>query len=96
MALMNSNFSGPVNIGSEDMISINDFARMVIRISGKSLTIKNVPGPEGVRGRNSDNALISKELDWCPTRPLEHGVQETYSWIQQQVESRKTPIEQAG
>src|SRR5205085_3400855 len=58
--LMESNFTGPVNIGSEEMISINDFAKMVIGISGKQVTIKNIPGPTGVRVRNSDNALLKK------------------------------------
>ena len=58
--LMRSNFSGPVNIGSDEMISINNLAKMVISISNKSIKIKNIHGPEGVRGRNSDNNLIEK------------------------------------
>jgi len=60
--LMESDFSGPVNIGSEEMISINDFAKLIAEISGKNITIKNIKGPEGVRGRNSDNALIQEKL----------------------------------
>jgi len=84
--LMESDFRGPVNIGSEEMISINDFAKMVIGISGKSISIKNIKGPTGVRGRNSDNALIKEKLNWAPTQPLKKGVQETYDWILSQLE----------
>lgn len=83
--LMNSNFSGPVNIGSEEMITINDFAKMVIGISGKKLSIKNIPGPTGVRGRNSDNTLIKEKLNWAPTQPLKNGVKKTYIWITEQL-----------
>jgi len=84
-ALMQSDFSGPINIGSEEMISINDFAKMVIDISGKTLSIENIPGPQGVRGRNSDNALIFKKLGWKPSLTLRQGMELTYSWISQQV-----------
>ena len=83
--LMESKFTGPVNIGSEEMISINDFARLIIEVSGKDLSIHNVPGPEGVRGRNSDNRLIKEKLDWEPTMPLKEGIKKTYRWIEQQV-----------
>ncbi|HWB26796.1 MAG TPA: NAD-dependent epimerase/dehydratase family protein [Chitinophagaceae bacterium] len=83
--LMESDFTGPVNIGSEEMISINDFAKMVIDISGKNLTIKNIPGPTGVRGRNSDNALIKEKLGWAPSQPLRKGVEETFDWITEQL-----------
>jgi nucleoside-diphosphate-sugar epimerase len=82
---MNSDFMGPVNIGSEEMISINDFAQMAIDISGKSLGIKNIPGPTGVRGRNSDNALLYKELNWKPSLPLKEGMKKTYEWINNQI-----------
>jgi GDP-D-mannose 3',5'-epimerase len=85
--LMESDFSGPVNIGSEEMISINDFARMVIDISGKNLTIKNITGPTGVRGRNSDNKLITEKLGWAPTLPLREGMERTFEWIQKQSEA---------
>lgn len=85
--LLRSNFNGPVNIGSEEMISINDLAQMVIEISGKDLSIKNVPGPEGVRGRNSDNTLINKMLHWSPRQPLVDGMKKTYAWIDNQVRS---------
>jgi nucleoside-diphosphate-sugar epimerase len=83
--LTRSDFMGPVNIGSEEMISINDFAKMVIGISGKNLTLKNVPGPEGVRGRNSDNRLIQEKLGWAPNMSLEEGMCKTYAWISEQV-----------
>ncbi|GAB3987878.1 NAD-dependent epimerase/dehydratase family protein [Spirosoma daeguense] len=86
--LMSSDFSGPVNLGSEEMISLNDFAKMVIDISGKSLTINNIPGPLGVRGRNSDNRLIQEKLGWQPTTPLRDGVEQTYAWISQQIQEK--------
>lgn len=86
--LMESNFSGPVNIGSEEMISINDFTRMIIGISGKDLSIKNINGPIGVRGRNSDNALIQEKLGWSPSEQLRDGVERTYNWISEQIAIR--------
>lgn len=85
LKLMRSNFSGPVNIGSEEMISINGLAQMAIGISGKKLKIKNIPGPTGVRGRKSDNKLIREKLSWEPTRPLLEGLKKTYAWIDEQV-----------
>jgi nucleoside-diphosphate-sugar epimerase len=85
MKLMESEFSGPVNIGSDEMISINDFAQMAIDISGKKLTIKNISGPLGVRGRNSDNELIFNKLGWKPSLKLIDGMTKTYHWISQQV-----------
>lgn len=83
--LLRSDVSVPVNIGSEEIISINDLAKMVIGISGKSLNIRNVAGPEGVRGRTSDNRLIRNVLGWAPKRPLREGMAQTYSWIAEQV-----------
>ena len=82
--LMESDFLGPVNIGSEEMISINDFAKMIIDISGKNISIKNIEGPEGVRGRNSDNDLIEKKLGWKPSQPLKEGMEKTFHWIEAQ------------
>jgi nucleoside-diphosphate-sugar epimerase len=79
--LMDSDFSGPVNIGSEEMISINNLAHMIIGISGKSIQVKNIPGPEGVRGRNSDNNLILNKLNWSPSQPLKEGILKTFNWI---------------
>ena len=89
--LMESDFSGPVNIGSEEMIAINDFARMVIEISGKQLSVKNISGPTGVRGRNSDNALIREKLGWAPSQPLRTGVEETYHWIVGEIRKAAKP-----
>ena len=86
--LTRSEFEGPVNIGSEEMISINNLAKLIIEISGKDLSIKNIPGPEGVRGRNSDNKIIEKELNWKPTYSLEEGVKKTYDWISNQVKNQ--------
>ena len=83
--LMNSNFNEPVNIGSEEMISINDFAKMIIGISGKSITIENVEGPTGVAGRNSDNRLIEQQLGWKPQKALKDGIETTYQWINEQL-----------
>jgi GDP-D-mannose 3',5'-epimerase len=78
---MESDFMGPMNIGSEKMISINGLAELVMEIANKKLTVKNIPGPTGVRGRNSDNTLMREKLSWCPTLPLKHGLEKTYSWI---------------
>jgi GDP-D-mannose 3', 5'-epimerase len=86
--LMRSSFIGPVNIGSEEMVTINDLAEMVIAISGKRLEIVNVPGPTGVRGRRSDNRLVKQKLDWEPTQPLVKGLEHTYAWIEKQVHGR--------
>jgi len=83
--LMDSDFVGPVNIGSEEMISIQEFAKMVIDISGKNLAIENVKGPLGVMGRNSDNALIRKNLGWDYEQPLREGMEITYNWIRKEV-----------
>jgi GDP-D-mannose 3', 5'-epimerase len=82
--LMESDFSGPVNIGSEEMISINDFAKLIAEISCKNIIIKNIKGPEGVRGRNSDNAMIQEKLGWAPSHTLREGITKTYHWIAEQ------------
>jgi len=86
--LMNSNFQEPVNIGSEEMVSINKLAEMTMEIAGKSLLINHIPGPLGVRGRNSDNAMIKNELGWEPDYPLKKGLEKTYAWISKQVDSQ--------
>jgi GDP-D-mannose 3',5'-epimerase len=88
--LMESNFAGPVNIGSEEMISINALAGMAMGIAGKKLTICNIPGPLGVRGRNSDNRLITEKLGWAPVMPLQQGMAKTFAWVNAQVEAAKT------
>lgn len=84
--LMQSDFTGPVNIGSEEMISLNDLARLVMKIANKHLEIKNVPVTyTGVRGRNSDNRLIRQRLGWAPSAPLQAGLAKTYEWVNKQV-----------
>ena len=83
--LTRSNWSGPVNIGSNQMITINDLAKLVMQVAGKNLNINNIPGPTGVRGRNSDNRLIQEKLGWSPSIPLINGVEKTYNWIDSQV-----------
>lgn len=87
--LMQSDFHGPVNIGSEQLISINDLARTYINLSGKSLGIQHIEGPQGVRGRKSDNKLIFEKLGWRPTTSLESGLKATYDWINQQINVAK-------
>lgn len=87
-ALIESECDVPVNIGSEEMISINEFAKMIIDISGKSLTIKNIDGPLGVRGRNSDNKLIAEKVGWLPRYSLRQGMELTYEWIASQAHQK--------
>jgi GDP-D-mannose 3', 5'-epimerase len=84
--LMASDFVGPVNIGSEEMVTINELARLTMSIAGKELTIEHIPGPLGVQGRSSDNRLIKEELGWSPSEPLSAGLEKTYRWISEQVE----------
>jgi nucleoside-diphosphate-sugar epimerase len=86
--LMNSSFTGPVNIGSDEMISINDLAKMTMEIAGKKLKIKHVKGPLGVRGRNSHNKLIKEKLGWVPSKPLKYGMEKTYKWIEEQTNKK--------
>lgn len=84
--LMESDFTGPVNIGSEEMVSLNQLGEMVMKIANKPLAIKNIPVSHiGVRGRNSDNRLIAEKLGWQPSRPLAEGLAKTYQWISKQV-----------
>ena len=88
LRLMRSDFAGPVNIGSEEMVSINQFADMIMAIADKKLGVKHIPGPTGVRGRNSDNHLIREKLGWAPSLPLDLGLRKTYAWIAEQVASK--------
>jgi len=83
--LMESNESGPLNIGSEEMVTINQLARLIMMIAGKTLCIRHIAGPLGVRGRNSDNRLIAEKLGWAPKFPLRKGLEKTYAWIADQV-----------
>ena len=84
--LMESHFIGPVNIGSEEMVTLNRLAQMVMELAGKELRIRYIPGPLGVRGRNSDNRLILEKLGWEPKFGLQRGLDRTYNWILAQVE----------
>jgi nucleoside-diphosphate-sugar epimerase len=80
--LMNSEtFHGPVNIGADQMISINDTVDLVAQIAGKTIRKKHIDGPTGVRGRNSNNELIEEKLNWRPSQNLKEGLKETYRWI---------------
>ncbi len=83
--LLESDFTGPVNIGSEEMVSINQLAGMIMEIAGKKVNLRHIPGPLGVRGRNSDNKMIRERLGWAPSRPLLEGLEKTYTWIAEQV-----------
>jgi len=87
--LMASNFMGPVNIGSDELISLDDLAHMVAEIARKTIRIRHVPGPIGVRGRKSDNTLIRSKLGWAPSRRLREGMEPTYCWIAEQVRRRQ-------
>ena len=88
--LMNSEtFHGPVNIGADQMISINDTVDLVAQIAGKTIRKKHIDGPTGVRGRNSNNELIEEKLNWRPSQNLKEGLKETYRWINFNVENGK-------
>ncbi len=84
--LMNSDYKEPLNIGSDEMVTINEMADMIIEIAGKKITKKyDNSKPQGVRGRNSDNTLIKKVLGWAPSTTLREGLEKTYPWIAEQV-----------
>jgi nucleoside-diphosphate-sugar epimerase len=87
--LTRSGFEGPVNIGSEEMVTINQLVDLVADIAGKKIVKKHIPGPLGVRGRNSDNRLIEKELGWKPSASLRSGLEKSYEWIERQVHSNQ-------
>jgi GDP-D-mannose 3', 5'-epimerase len=89
LRLMRSTWTGPVNIGSEEMVSINQLAEIIMKIAGKKLRIKHIPGPLGVRGRNSDNRLMKSKLGWSPSMPLKKGLSITYAWIKDQIEKTR-------
>ena len=90
--LMAADYDQPVNIGSDRQIAINDLVTMIAGIAGRSVRIVNIAGPEGVRGRNSDNTLIQRVLGWAPSNDLEHGMRQTYAWIAAQIEARKRDV----
>lgn len=85
LRLTRSDWSGPVNIGSDEMVTINQLTQMIAGIAGKRITLRHIPGPLGVRGRNSDNHLIKQKLGWAPKEPLKEGLKKTYPWIAEQV-----------
>jgi len=85
LRLMRSDFAGPVNIGSDEIVTINHLVDLAADIAGKRIQKKHVPGPQGVRGRNSENKLIKEKLNWTPTQPLRVGLEATYRWIERQV-----------
>ena len=86
--LMDSDFTGPVNIGSEEMVTINRLAELIMEVAEKQVGIRHISGPLGVRGRNSDNHLIREKLSWAPSQPLRDGLAKTYKWIAAQVAAR--------
>ena len=96
--LMMSDYAEPLNLGTDRLVTINELARMVMEIAGKPLDIVHVDGPQGVRGRNSDNSRLREVLGWEPSTSLEDGLAETYRWVQQRVRPvvwlRDEPAEQ--
>lgn len=89
LRLTRSEFTGPVNIGSEEMVTIDKLVEMVASIAGKSIRKKHITGPTGVRGRNSDNHLIFEKLRWQPSTPLNRGLESTYRWIHAQAHGKE-------
>jgi len=89
LRLMRSDVREPINLGSDEMVSMNDMAKMIMNFEGKKLTLKHIPGPEGVRGRNSDNTFIKKVLGWAPSISLKQGAEMTYKWLKEQIEKEK-------
>ena len=85
LRLMRSDCKIPLNIGSDEMVTINQLVDMVANIANKKITKKHIEGPQGVRGRNSENSLIKKELKWAPTNSLKWGLEKTYPWILEQI-----------
>lgn len=87
--LMDSDFIGPVNIGSEEMVSINQLVDLAMSIEGKNLVKSHISGPTGVRGRNSNNSLIKEKLNWNYSLPLYEGIKKTYNWIVEKINESK-------
>lgn len=88
--IMDSDCDVPLNLGSDEIIDMNDFAALALSYEGKTIPIKHIPGPEGVRGRNSDNTMIKEKLGWAPSIPVKDGLKKTYFWIKEQVEKEKS------
>jgi len=88
--LMDSNFLGPVNIGSEEMVTINELTNITAKVAGKAVSRRHkLDAPLGVRGRNSNNDLVREKLGWDYEQTLEEGIRKTYEWVNEQVQSRK-------
>jgi nucleoside-diphosphate-sugar epimerase len=85
LRLTRSGFEGPVNIGSDEMVTINQLVDMAADVSGKTIHKRHIDGPLGVRGRNSDNRLIEQKLGWRPSASLREGIEKTYAWIEEQI-----------
>ena len=85
--LMDSDFMGPVNIGSEEMVSINELVATAAKVAHKNITTEHIDGPLGVRGRNSNNDVIRKMLGWDYSQTLEEGIRKTYEWIEEQIKN---------
>ncbi len=83
--LMESDFAGPVNIGSDEMVTINELVKIAINVEDKFVGKKHIDGPLGVAGRNSDNKLIKEKIGWAPDYPLAKGIEKTYKWIKEQI-----------
>ena len=93
--LVQSDFTGPVNIGSEEMVSINELVDNAAKVADKEVEKNHIDGPLGVRGRNSNNDLIREKLDWDYTMTLEEGIKKTYDWInEEQLGNKKVEVEQ--
>ncbi len=86
--LMRSDYAFPLNLGQDRLLTINELATMIAKIAGINITIRHIPGPQGVRGRNSDNTRLREVLKWEPQISLEDGLHKTYNWIQQQVSQK--------
>ncbi len=91
LRLMRSDWSGPVNIGSDEMVTVDQLALGIAQIAGKKIRLRHIPGPLGVRGRTSDNRLIREKLEWAPSAPLIQGLRQTYPWIEKQVLGYSNP-----
>jgi GDP-D-mannose 3',5'-epimerase len=94
---MQSDYREPLNLGSEEMVTVNELARMIIEVSGKDgITLRHVDGPQGVRGRSSDNRRLREVLGWEPSVTLRQGLEPTYRWIEKQVLSRRPLLAATG
>ena len=93
--LMRSDHAEPLNLGQDRLVTINELADIIAKVAGIEIVKKHIPGPQGVRGRNSDNSRLEQVLGWAPEISLEEGLAETYAWIEQQVaEKMNLPIPQ--